>query len=325
MLEVTKLGILLEPTHLAFEKTAVLNPAIWQEGDFVQMFYRAIDPNGESNIGYARLQGVDRVIERWEKPIISQDYDYESKGVEDPRITKIRDTFYMTYVAHDGKNAVTAYAISPDLNNFKKMGILSPQITYHRATEIFRESKLKDSYALYSAFYEEEAGVGVLLWEKDIVLFPKKINGKFAMLHRILPEMQIVYFNDFSDLTTEFWEDYLKNLSQYVVLENKHWFESRNLGAGCPPIETKDGWLLIYHGVEARNKGRVYHASAALLDKDNPQKVIGKLHEPLFSPAEEWEKSGFVSNVVFPTGTAQFGDTLYIYYGAADKRVCVAP
>ena len=324
MVKVEKLGILLEPTQLNFERTAVLNPGVYQDGDLVHVFYRAIDRDHQSSIGYARLKGPDRVLVRKEQPVISPEYDYESKGVEDPRITKIDDTFYLTYVAHDGKNAVTAYATSSDLKTFEKKGVISPQITYHRATEIFSKSQLKDAYAFYTSFYEENAGVGVLIWEKDVLLFPKKINGQFAMIHRILPDMQIVFFNDFKDLTTEFWEDYLKNLAKYVILENKHWFETRNIGGGCPPIETEDGWLLIYHAVEARNQGRVYHASAALLDKENPQKVIGKLHEPLFSPVEDWEKSGFVSNVVFPTGSAQFGDTLYIYYGAADKRVCVA-
>jgi hypothetical protein len=106
-------------------------------------------------------------------------------------------------------------------------------------------------------------------------------------------------------------------------MEPKFGFESRNIGAGAPLIETERGWLMVYHSVEDSNKGKVYHASVALLDKDNPLKVIGRLKEPLFSPTEEYEKFGDVNNVVFPTGTAIFGDKLYIYYGAADKRIAV--
>lgn len=90
------------------------------------------------------------------------------------------------------------------------------------------------------------------------------------------------------------------------------------------PFETEAGWVLIFHAVEERNIGRVYHAAAALLDRDNPTKVIGRLHEPLFSPTEEWEKFGPVPNVVFPTATAIFGDDLYIYYGATDQYIAVA-
>ena len=163
-----------------------------------------------------------------------------------------------------------------------------------------------------------------MVWHKDLILFPKKINGQFAMLHRILPDIQIVFFNKFEDLTADFWIKYLRELPKYVVLENKHWFESRNIGGGCVPIETDDGWLIIIHGVEENNEGRFYHAGAALLDKSDPRMVIGKLHEPLFSPTKEWEVSGMVSNIVFPTGTAIFDDTLYIYYGAADRRIAVA-
>lgn len=324
MVRVKKLGPILEPTSREFEEAAVLNPGTWQEGDLVHLFYRAIDGEGRSTIGYAKLKGPTTVTRRFPKPVFKREYPYENKGVEDPRIVKVDDTFYLFYVAHDGKNAVTAYATSKDLKTFKKQGVITPQIPYHEAETIFRESHLKDAYFFFASYYEEEAGKGVLLWEKDIFLFPKKIQGKFALVHRVLPDIQIIFFDDFSDLTLAFWKEHLKHLSTYVVLENKHWFESRNIGGGCPPIETKDGWLLIFHTVEEKNEGRTYHACAALLDRDNPLKVLGRLHEPLFSPTEPWEKEGVVSNVVFPTGTAIFGDTLYIYYGAADKRIAVA-
>ncbi|MDP3991222.1 MAG: pesticidal protein Cry7Aa, partial [Candidatus Nealsonbacteria bacterium] len=272
----------------------------------------------------ARLEGPFKVIERWEKPIIYREYEYERLGVEDPRIVKIDNTFYLFYVAHDGKNAVTCYATSQDLKAFKKMGIISPQITYSRVGEILRGAGLKDTYSFHAALYEKLGGKDILLWAKDTFLFPRKIDGKFFLITRVLPDIQIICFNDFKELTTEFWENFLKNLPKHVILENKHWFETRHIGGGCPPIETKDGWILIYHGVEAKNIGRVYHTCAVLLDKKNPLKVIGRLHEPLFSPTEKWEKSGFIPDVVFATGTAVFDDTLYIYYGAADQRVAVA-
>ena len=265
------------------------------------------------------------MVERWERPILHRDYDYEQRGLEDPRVTKIGDTFYMTYVAHDGKNAQTAYAESSDLTHFDKKGIISAQLTYQEAEELFQEQKLKDQYKIFASYYEDEAGQDVLLWHKDIFLFPRKIQNKYILVHRILPDIQLAFFDNFNELGTKnFWFNHIQNLHKFVLLENKHWFETQSIGGGCVPIETDAGWLFIFHAIESRNIGRVYHACAALLDKETPLHVLGRLHEPLFSPTEEWERSGMVSNVVFPTGTAQFGDTLYIYYGAADKRIAVA-
>lgn len=324
-LEVKKLGVILSPTKNKFENLAVLNPGVYQDGEFVHIFYRAINKRHISSIGYAKLKGPTKVVERWDKPIIQKEFDYEKKGCEDPRIVKIRDTFYMTYVAHDGKNAITAYATSKDLKNFEKKGIITPKITYDRVGRIFRKEKLKDRYFMFESFYEEYAGKDVFLWEKDVFLFPEKINGRFAIVHRILPDIQIMYFDNFEQLASKtFWKKYLENLSKYVILENKYWFESRNIGGGAPPIKTKDGWLIIYHAVEELNKARIYHAAAALLDRKNPLQYKGRLHFPLISPEEKWEKKGFVSNVVFPTGTAIFGKDLYIYYGAADQHIAVA-
>ena len=324
-LKVEKLGVILEPTERSFENVAVLNPGCYQEGEYVHIFYRAISKSHRSSIGYAKLKGPTEVVERWKHPIMARDFEYEKKGIEDPRVAKIGNRFYMTYTAHDGKNAVGAYAVSRDLKNFEKKGVISPQIKYDKAADMFRREKLKDRYFMFEAFYEEFAGHDILLWEKDLCVFPKKIDGKFAMLHRILPDVQIIYFNSFADLKKKsFWEQYLSRLAENVVLENKFWFESRNIGGGATPIETEDGWLIIFHAVEELNKSRVYRASAALLNKKDPRKVIGRLDYPLFSPEEKWEKNGFVNNVVFPTGTAIFGDDLYIYYGAADRVIAAA-
>lgn len=114
------------------------------------------------------------------------------------------------------------------------------------------------------------------------------------------------------------------NLEKHIVMDPKLDYESSHIGGGCPPIETKDGWLLIYHAAESTPKGFTYHASAALLDRDNPLKEISRLPEPLISPTEKWEKEGIVNNIIFPTGAIVKNDDLFIYYGAADERVAVA-
>jgi predicted GH43/DUF377 family glycosyl hydrolase len=106
-------------------------------------------------------------------------------------------------------------------------------------------------------------------------------------------------------------------------LAPKHEHEISYIGGGCPPIETAYGWLLIYHGVHDTVRGYVYSACAALLDLNDPTKELARLPHALFKPELSWELKGEVNNVVFPTGTAVFGDKLYIYYGAADTRIAV--
>lgn len=321
MVKIKKEGVLLEPTNLEFENYAVMNPTCIKIGNNVHMFYRAVKKGNYSSIGYCRLEGPLKVVERKREPFMVPEFNYENHGMEDPRIVLLEGTYYMFYTAFDGKNSLVAYATSKDLKTFEKKGAITPTITYDEAEGFFPELKLKDRYFFFESYYKCEFGKDVLLWEKDAFIFPKKIKGKFALIHRILPEIQVIYFNDFRELTNEFWKNYLKHLGDYVVLSSKYWYESRNIGGGCPPIETDKGWLMIYHGVEDTNKGTIYHAGAALLDKKNPCKVIGHLKNPLFSPEKKWEKEGNVKNVVFPSGAAIFGDKLYIYYGAADRRI----
>ena len=320
MLKIKDEGIILKKTNLEFENKAVLNPACIQVDDITHMFYRAVNHNDISSIGYCQL--IDnKVVKRLKEPVLFPEYDYEKKGVEDPRITLLEGTYYLFYTAHDGKNALISYATSKDLVHFVKQGIISPKISYDEAEDIFRGSGIRERYTMFEMFYKERGGKDILLFEKDAALFPRKFGSKFALLHRILPGIQIVYFNNFSELTEDRWRNYFKNLGDFIVLDPLFWFENRNIGGGCPPIETKDGWLIIYHAVEDTPFGKIYHASAALLDLKNPLKVLGRLTEPLFSPKASWEKSGVVDNVVFPTGGVVRDKRLCIYYGAADKLI----
>ena len=320
MIIVKNEGIILEKTNLEFENKAVLNPACIQVGDITHMFYRAVNHNDISSIGYCQLKD-NKVVQRLKEPVLFPAYDYEKKGVEDPRITLLDGTYYLFYTAYNGKNALIAYATSKDLVHFAKQGLISPKISYDKAEDIFRESKVRERYTMFEMFYKEREGKDILLFEKDASLFPKKINHKFALLHRILPGIQIIYFDSFSELTEDRWRDYFKNLGDFIALDPLFWFENRNIGGGCPPIETKDGWLIIYHAVEDTPFGKIYHACAALLDLKTPLKVLGRLKEPLFSPKAPWEKSGVTNNVVFPTGAVVRDKRLYIYYGAADKLI----
>ena len=319
MLAVKNEGIILEPTDLRFESKAVFNPACIEVDGNVHLFYRAMGKGNISSIGSCRLEG-SKVIERLDHPVLFPEHDYEKQGVEDPRITLLGQTFYLFYTAYDGRNARIAYATSDDLVNFTKKGLVSPNITYDEACEIFHEVGIREEYIIWKRYLEREYNCR-LLWEKDALLFPKMINNQFALIHRIRPDAQIMYFHDFNALTDDWWRTYLRDLKKYVVLEPKLWFEKQYIGGGCPPIETDSGWLLIYHGVEKHPGDFTYHAGAALLDNDDPLKVIGRLKTPLFSPEETWEKIGNVDNVVFPTGAVVRNGRVYIYYGAADKLI----
>lgn len=329
--EVKKHGVILEKTPHNFENEGVFNPAVIREGDSVHVFYRAVRIGNYSSLGYCRLEGPLEVVKRNTSPIFFPTETYEFKGTEDPRITKIEDTYYLTYSAYDGINVFGAYATSEDLKNFTRQGILTPVFNYEEYSELIRENFEKISekhllfYELFVRYKLNELMKGkIYVWDKNVMFFPKKINGKFAVLHRLWPSIQIFYFEEKEDLSRAFWRDYIRNLRDHIVLRPQYHYECSHVGAGCPPIETEDGWLLIYHAVENTAGGLVYHASAALLDFNNPGQLISKLKKPLFSPTEEYEKKGIVDNVVFPTGTAIFGEDLYIYYGAGDDCIAVA-
>lgn len=328
MIQVKKEGILLSQSDLDFENGGVLNPAAIRVGDSVHLFYRAVQSGNHSTIGYCRMDGPLTIVERWDKPAIVPEFGYESHGVEDARITKIDDTYYMTYTGYDGTNARGALATSKDLRKFEKRGLIVPDMTYAEFVSIVESSiKVNESYWLNQKFYYQAGDIEKksLLWDKNVIFFPRKINGKLVFLHRLRPGIQLVSVKDIKDLTKSFWKEYFLNLHDHIVMDPVHAHEASYIGSGCPPIETKYGWLLIYHGVERTDEGHfIYSACAALLDLNNPVKEIARLPYPLFSPEHDWELNGEVNNIVFPTGTALFGDTLFIYYGAADSVIACA-
>jgi len=328
MIEVRKEGVLLRKTALDFENEGVLNPATIREGNTIHLFYRAVATGNHSSIGYCQLESPLVVGQRSGVPLLVPEFDYECKGVEDPRIVKIDDLFYLTYTAYDGINALGALATSKDLRHFEKQGIIVPQVTYDEFMHL-AESKepINVKYLRYNEHerVHQKEGKEVLIWDKNVMFFPRRINGKLCFLHRIKPDIQImVPITDLAELTPAFWYDYLRHFEDSIVLAPKYEHEVSYVGGGCPPVETENGWLIIYHGVQDSLKGYVYSACAALLDLQNPQKEIARLPYPLFKPERSWEIEGEVNNVCFPTGTILVDDTLYIYYGAADEQIACA-
>ncbi len=328
MIHVTKHGILLEKTKYSFEQEGVLNPAAIKVDNIIHLFYRAVAKDNFSTIGYCKLSSPMQILSRDTTPLLYPQAGYEFQGLEDPRIVRIDELFYLSYTAYDGRNALGALATSTDLIHWKKMGIIVPQITYEEfKTLTNREGSIHDKYERYNTYqrnHDQHDGE-LLLWDKNLIFFPRKVNNRFCFLHRIRPDIQIVVsVEHLSDLTVDFWKTYFFHFNEYVVLSPKYDHEVSYLGSGCPPIEPPEGWLLIYHGVHDTLIGYVYSACAALLDLNNPQYEIGRLPYPLFFPDQPWEQHGEVNNVCFPTGAIVEDDTIYIYYGAADERIAVA-
>ncbi len=210
-------------------------------------------------------------------------------GVEDPRITRIGNSYAMTYVSVSINEGIsTSLAISKDLQNWKRRGIIFSQ------------------------------------QNKDAVVFPEKVAGKYVALHR--PE------GFFGGSKPSIWISYSPDLVYWgreksiLHCREKSW-DSERIGAGAVPIKTKEGWLEIYHGVRKEGKKKIYSAGAVLLDLRNPEKVLARSpkKEPLFEPEKGFERHGFTSNVVFPTGAVpdQKGRDLLVFYGAADTVVAV--
>lgn len=328
MIHVKKEGVILEKTEAGFENEGVLNPAAIRDGDTIHLFYRAVRKGNYSSIGYCKLSSPLEVEERFDMPILFPQLSYESHGMEDPRIVKIDNLYYLTYTAYDGVNALGALAVSKDLMHWDKKGLIVPQITYDEFNHLSKaDETINVKYSRYNKHDHivEKQGKKVLLWDKNLIFFPRRIDGKLCFLHRIKPDIQIlVAVQDLSELTPLFWQNYFLNFKEAVVLSPKYPHEISYLGGGCPPIETAEGWLIIYHGVCDSAKGYVYSACAALLDLENPKKELARLPYALFKPELEWELRGEVNNVCFPTGAVLFDDTLYIYYGAADEQIACA-
>ena len=211
----------------------------------------------------------------------------EEFGVEDPRITPLEGRFYFTYVAVSRHGPATALASTTDFRTFERHGVI---------------------------FCPEN---------KDVVLFPEKVGGRYAALHRPVcgspftrPEMWSARSEDLIH-----WGEHLP-----LDVDGGEW-QSGRVGSGAPPIPVAGGWLEIYHGnrhpVRPGDVG-MYHGGAILLAADDPTKVVRRLAEPFFGPEADFETGGFVPNVVFPTGLVRDGDKLLVYYGAADSVSAVA-
>ena len=150
---------------------------------------------------------------------------------------------------------------------------------------------------------------------RNATYFPRRLNGRLALLHRPMTMAENIWLS--------FSYDRIHWYEHKEILKTRpfHWDDAK-VGVAGPPIELEEGWLLIYHGVEA--KTWTYRLGCALLDKEHPEIVLDRCNEPILEPLEDYELSGTASKVVFSCGTAVFNGKLVLYYGAADKVIAVA-
>jgi predicted GH43/DUF377 family glycosyl hydrolase len=319
MLTVTKHGVVLSPSSLYFENEGVFNPAVLYEDGVIHLFYRALTKRNHSCLGHCIMESPLKIKTKSIHPFLKSSKDYESVGIEDPRIVKIDAIYYLTYTAFDGTNALGALALSTDLHEFYRWGLIVPLIL--KEEELHDKIPAKVCELSYSNQLKLDPNTE-FIWDKNVMFFPRRIKGKLCFLHRIKPCILIVQIEDLNELNNTFWNNYLTKIKSFSLdCEKLHNKDALYVGGGCPPVETDKGWLLIYHAVYEINNELVYKAQCCLLDLEEPQKVIAYLPNVLFEPELVWESIGNVNNVVFPTGAIVISDTVYIYYGGGDREI----
>jgi predicted GH43/DUF377 family glycosyl hydrolase len=238
----------------------------------------AVSDDGLTNWEIDPVRALHPIVEGFE----------EHWGIEDPRITKIGDTYYVVYVGYSAAGPLVMLATTKDFVNWERRGVLmSPE-------------------------------------DKDAALFPVTFEGRWALIHRPAPSN--------SSLGAHMWMSFSPDLRHWgdsrVILPARRggWWDANKVGLGPPPLLTKAGWLVCYHGVRVTASGSIYRLGLALFDRDDPSKLLARGNEWLLGPDEEYERKGDVPDVIFPCGWVlrDDGDTLHLYYGAADTVTCLA-
>ena len=281
---------IVSPKGTTWESAGTFNPAVlFHDGKFF-MLYRAQDTAGTSRLGYAESRDGIHFTRRPE-PVFVPERDYEKDGgVEDPRLQKFGDTYYLTYTGYNKKDAQLCLATSRDLLHWERKGVILPA-------------------------YKGNWNKG---WTKSGAIVPERIDGKYWMYW-------LGTSADTSDQMGLSWSTDLLHWTEAtetpVLPTRPGKFDSRVVEPGPPPILTEEGILLIYNGAD---KSLVYRTGAAIFDPADPRKVLYRSDTPIFSPEKEWERVGQVPDVVFVEGLVRQTDRWLFYYGGADKYVGVA-
>jgi predicted GH43/DUF377 family glycosyl hydrolase len=269
---------------------AVFNPAAVMVGSETVLLVRVEERSGLSRLNVARSADgyTDWVVDPDHGLFPELDTWSERWGVEDPRITKIDGEYLITYTGFSGGGPLVCLAATRDFVTFERRGVV-------QAPE-----------------------------DKDAALFPTRFGGRYALVHRPVPNLP--------SLGAHIWLSWSPDLRHWgdpcLLLEARSggFWDAGKVGLGPPPLETPDGWLLCYHGVRTTASGSLYRLGLALLDRDDPTRVLARSNEWVFGPSAPYEVAGDVGGVVFPCGWIldPDGDTVRLYYGGADSVVAVA-
>lgn len=303
---------ILTPSGHAWEADGTFNPTALKLGDKVHLLYRAVGSDGASYIGYAASKDGLTVDERFSKPVYTPRVPFESPnlkephpevseespfhsggswgGCEDPKVVKIEDRIYMTYVAHAG---------------------YWPMRT--ALTSISESDFLKRRWRWRKPMLMSAPNVG----SKSVVLLPEQINDEYVIFHRIWPNIAVDTVPEL-----EFGERKRWLQSKHLIHPRRSFWDSQKLSLGGTPIKTKKGWLAIYNAVDRRDSSR-YKIGAMLLHLKRPWEVLARSRKPILSP-DEWYENDGKPGIAYPGGVVEINDTLHIYYGGADKVSCVA-
>jgi len=273
------------PEH-SWESKLVFNAAAISMEKKIHILYRAMGNDGISRLGYATTSDGFHIDERLPTPIFEPTLEIEKNGCEDPRLTLIDDELFMAYTALSEQDHWQLYQIS--LTSIEANDFLNKNWSWKERILPFRGIR-----------------------NKDAVVFPRKIDNKYLMLHRFDPDMCVAYSDDLKR-----WCD----IRSLIGPRQNSW-DSWKIGAAGTPIELNEGWLCIYHGV---NYEKVYSLGVVMLDKDNPEMVLSRSEKPILKPTEDYERYGKVPNVVFSCGNVEVDGKVLIYYGGADSVLCVA-
>jgi len=288
MFERYKGNPILVPDRWPYPANATFNPAAVRHNGDTLLLVRVEDMRGFSHLTFARSSDG---VTNWqidEKPTLMPDSNFNEErwGIEDPRVVWLEDI---------EKYAVTYVSFSKD----------GPVVSLALSDDLH-------NFDRRGAMLPPE--------DKDASLFPRLINGKYTMIHRpIIRGEAHIWIACSPDLVH--WGDH-----QVLLPVRPGWWDSTRVGLGPPPIETSEGWLIIYHGVRMTASGSLYRVGMALLDLENPREIRKRCDQWIFGPHEPYERVGDVPGVTFPTGAVYNPDTddLLMYYGAADTSTCLA-
>ena len=300
-----------------WECLAVCNPGVIYDQGIFYMLYRCAgnDASHVIRFGLATSKDGFHFKRNSSRPILSPSVDGEDAGcIEDPRIVRIGGQFLITYAYRP--YFPRKYWLNADNSAFNPCDRTQPKA--------FGEN-LTSSGLLLSKDLRTFRRLGRItdptLDDRDVILFPETINGKFVLLRRPMQWIGPKYQSKYPAIWICFGNDPLKWGKDYLLAKSKfHW--ERKIGGAAPPIKHKKGWFVIYHAVDAKG---IYHVGAMMLDLKDPRKIIARTPEPIMSPEAEYEWQGlYPHGVVFPTANVVLDGKLFVYYGCADKFIGVA-